>query len=65
MITSSWYRRNEGSMPVNKRLVVALTAYAVLSAAGALLLDGKVRQAFLLMMLAFVAKTLIAWKAGW
>ena len=65
MITSSWYRRNEGSMPVNKRLVVALTAYAVLSAGGALLLDGKVRQAFLLMMLAFVAKTLIAWKAGW
>ena len=52
-------------MPVNKRLVVALTAYAVLSAGGALLLDGKVRQAFLLMMLAFVAKTLIAWKAGW
>lgn len=53
------------SMPVNKRLVVALASYAVLSGAGALLLDGKVRQAFLLMMLALVAKTLIAWKAGW
>ena len=51
--------------PVNKRFIPALIAYAVLIGIGALILDGLVRKAFLLMMIAFVAKTLIAWKAGW
>ena len=50
---------------LNKRLAVALAAYGVLSVAGALLLDDTVRLAFLLLMVALVAKTLIAWKAGW
>lgn len=52
-------------MPLNKRLAVALAAYAVLSVAGALVLDDKVRLGFLLLMAGLVAKTLIAWKAGW
>lgn len=51
--------------PVNKRFIPAMIAYAILIAVGAIVLDGLVRQAFLLMMAAFVAKTLIAWKAGW
>ena len=50
---------------VNRKLLTAMSAYAVLCVAGAFLLDGLVRKAFLIMMLAFVAKTLIAWKAGW
>ena len=51
--------------PVKRKFLTALVAYAILAGIGALTLDGKVRDAFLIMMLAFVAKTFIARKAGW
>ncbi len=50
---------------LNKRLLGALIAYAVLTGAACLLLDGAIRLAVVGLFVALVAKTLIAWKAGW
>ena len=47
------------------KLIKAMVAYGVLCLLGAILLEDKVRVAVLLMLVAFMAKTLIAHKAGW
>jgi hypothetical protein len=56
---------DEQPQSTGRRLVPALIAYGILTAAGLILLSDKVLIAFLILMAAFVAKTLIAWKAGW
>jgi len=50
---------------LNKRLAGALIAYAVLIGAACVLLDGTIRLAVIGLFVALIAKTLIAWKAGW
>jgi hypothetical protein len=50
---------------LNRRLLAALAAYALLVAAACVLLDGKIRVAVIGLFVALVAKTLVAWKAGW
>lgn len=50
---------------LNKRLLAALVAYAFLIAAACVLLDGNIRLAVVALFIALIAKTLIAWKAGW
>jgi len=56
-------RRSVGFL--NKRLAGALIAYAVLIGAACVLLDGTIRLAVIGLFVALIAKTLIAWKAGW
>ena len=49
---------------MNKRLIAALSAYAVLAALAYLMVDERrMRAAVLLLFGALAAKTLIAWKA--
>jgi hypothetical protein len=50
---------------MNKRLVGALGAYAVLIAVAAYLLHGKLLYAVLILFGGLIAKTLIAVRAGW
>ncbi|HVW87450.1 MAG TPA: hypothetical protein VHB50_22340 [Bryobacteraceae bacterium] len=50
---------------MNKRLTGALAAYAVLIAASCALLHGVALKIVLLLFVMFIAKTLIAWRAGW
>jgi hypothetical protein len=50
---------------MNKRLAIALGSYAILIAIACLTLDGKILQGAVLLFAALIAKTLIAWKAGW
>jgi hypothetical protein len=50
---------------VNKRLATAFGAYGVLIAIAAFVLHGTALYAVLLLFVALMAKTLIAWKAGW
>jgi hypothetical protein len=48
-----------------KRLAGALAAYGVLIALACVLLNGKILLAVVALFVGLVAKTLIAWKAGW
>lgn len=50
---------------MNKRLAGALGAYTILIAIAFLVLHGTVLKAVLLLFAALLAKTLIAWRAGW
>jgi hypothetical protein len=50
---------------MNKRLLSALVCYAMLAAAAFFLLHGIVLRAVLILYAGLLAKTLIAWKAGW
>ena len=47
------------------RLIGAMAAYGVLIAASYFMLTGKIRLAVMALFIALIAKTLIAWKAGW
>jgi hypothetical protein len=50
---------------MNKRLMAALAAYAVLIGTGVWLLHGKMLYALLILFGGLVVKTLVAAKAGW
>jgi len=50
---------------MNGRLLGALASYAILSALAFWLLTGLVLKAVLILFAGLLAKTLIAWKAGW
>jgi hypothetical protein len=50
---------------MNKRLITALVAYAVLIAIGAYELRGKMLYALLIVFGGLIVKTLIAAKGGW
>jgi hypothetical protein len=52
-------------MTVEKRLIVALSVYAVLIALSFYFLQGLFLKAVLILFAGLIAKTLIAWKAGW
>jgi hypothetical protein len=47
------------------RLIGAMVAYGVLIAASCYMLAGNIRLAVIALFIALIAKTLIAWKAGW
>ena len=48
-----------------QRLVTALVAYAVLIAAASLSLQGLALKFVLILFAGLIARTVIAWKAGW
>ncbi|MGD1069851.1 MAG: hypothetical protein ABSB15_06895 [Bryobacteraceae bacterium] len=50
---------------MEKRLITAMAAYAVLAAIALLTLHGLILKAILILLAALAAKTLIAWRAGW
>ena len=50
---------------MNRRLVWAMLAYAVLAALAAVTLDGGLRYGVWILMAGLAAKTWIAYKAGW
>jgi hypothetical protein len=50
---------------MNKRLISAMAAYAVIAALAAFTLDGVLRVAVWILMAGLAAKTWIAYKAGW
>ena len=50
---------------MNRRLVWAMSAYAVLAALAAVTLDGVLRYGVWILMAGRAAKTWIAYKAGW
>lgn len=50
---------------MQKRLITAMAAYGVLIAISCFLLTGTIRLAVCALFIALIAKTLIAWKAGW
>jgi hypothetical protein len=50
---------------MNKRLISAMAAYAVIAACAAFTLDGLLRTAVWILMAGLAAKTWIAYKAGW
>jgi hypothetical protein len=50
---------------MNKRLASAFGAYAILIAIAMSVLHGTVLYAVLLLFVGLMAKTFIAWKAGW
>ncbi len=52
-------------MQINKRLVSALVAYALLSGIAAIVLHGKVLYAILILFGYFALRAVIAVKAGW
>lgn len=52
-------------MPITTRLILALSAYAVLALLATFTLDGVIRTAVWIFLLGLTAKTLIAYKAGW
>ena len=47
------------------RLIAAMAAYGVLIAASCFMLTGNIRVDVFALFFALIAKTLIAWKAGW
>jgi hypothetical protein len=47
------------------RLIGAMAAYGVLIAISWFTLTGTIRLAVIALFIALIAKTLIAWKAGW
>ena len=55
----------EQTLAVNKRLATAFGAYAVLIAIALFALHGTMLYVVLLVFALFMAKTLIAHKAGW
>jgi hypothetical protein len=50
---------------MHKRLIGALVAYGVLLGLACVLLTGKILLAVIIVFAGLIAKTLIAWKAGW
>ncbi len=50
---------------MNKRLISAMAAYAVIAALASFTLDGMLRVAVWILMAGLAAKTWIAYKAGW
>jgi hypothetical protein len=50
---------------MDKRFVTALGAYAILIATAFLILHGIVLKAVLILLGGLLAKTVIAWRAGW
>jgi len=50
---------------MNKRLISAMVAYAVIATLAAFTLDGVLRVAVWILMAGLAAKTWIAYKAGW
>ena len=50
---------------MNKRLISAMAAYAVIATLAAFTLDGVLRAAVWILMAGLAAKTWIAYKAGW
>jgi hypothetical protein len=50
---------------MNKRLISAMAAYAVIAALAGFTLDGVFRAAIWILMAGLAAKTWIAHKAGW
>ena len=50
---------------MNARFVTALIAYAVLLGLACIFLHGLVLKAVLILFAGLIAKTLIAWRAGW
>ena len=50
---------------MNKRLISAMAAYAVIATFAAFTLDGLLRTAVWILMAGLAAKTWIAYKAGW
>jgi hypothetical protein len=52
-------------MTTTTRLILALSAYAVLALLAAFTLDGLFRSAVWILLMGLTAKTLIAYKAGW
>ena len=52
-------------MTTTTRLILALSAYAVLALLAEFTLDGLFRTAVWILLMGLTAKTLIAYKAGW
>ena len=52
-------------MTTTTRLILALSAYAVLALLAAFTLDGLFRSAVWILLMGLTVKTLIAYKAGW
>jgi hypothetical protein len=50
---------------MNKRFGVAMCAYAILIAIAAFVLHGNILKGVLILFAGLMAKTLIAWRAGW
>jgi len=50
---------------MSQRLLLALSAYAVLALLAAFTLDGALRLAVWILMAGLAVKTWIAYKAGW
>lgn len=50
---------------MNKRLIAAMAAYAVIATLAGFTLDGVLRVAVWILMAGLAAKTWIAYKAGW
>jgi hypothetical protein len=50
---------------MNKRLISAMAAYAVIAALASFTLDGVLRVGVWILMAGLAAKTWIAHKAGW
>jgi hypothetical protein len=50
---------------MNKRLLSAMAAYAVISALAGFTLQGLLRDAIWILMAGLALKTWIAYKAGW
>ena len=50
---------------VNKRLLMAMSAYAVIALAAAFTLDGKLRLGVWIFLAYLAVRTGIAYKAGW
>jgi hypothetical protein len=51
---------------MNKRLIAAMSTYAVIAILAALTLDnGLLRNAVWILMAGLALKTYIAWRAGW
>jgi hypothetical protein len=50
---------------MNKRLISAMAAYAVLAVLASFTLEGILRVAVWILMAGLAAKTWIAYKAGW
>jgi hypothetical protein len=50
---------------MNKRLISAMGAYALISVAAGFTLEGILRVAIWILMAGLAAKTWIAYKAGW
>ncbi len=63
---SGWWRISSLKHKATKeRMMAAMGMFAVLSAMAGFTLDGVLRIAVLILMVALAAKTWIAYKAGW